>query len=189
MPSSANAIADVIAGGPTRSIHVGTANGRRFVMMAGVGFDAHVVSRINPKMKRALGKLAYVLETLLALLRFPFPTYRVVLDGRAFEAASLVVANGHYYGGRFVCAPDARLDDGWFDVCLFGRAGAWYALRYAAALVLGRLQTLRDVVVIRARTVIVLGDDAEPVQGDGDIVAHLPLEVVAGERIGVVVPA
>jgi len=56
-------------------------------MMAGVGFDAHVVAGIAPRTKRLLGKGAYVLEMLRQLRRFPFPSYRVTVDGAVREAA------------------------------------------------------------------------------------------------------
>ena len=62
MPLRARRIARAIACGDVRSVHVGMVNGRRFLMMAGVGFDAHVVANVNPRLKRAFGKLAYVIE-------------------------------------------------------------------------------------------------------------------------------
>ncbi len=61
MPLDPAAIAEVIAGSTVQDIYLGTANGRRFVMMAGVGFDARVVEAIPARVKRALGKGAYVL--------------------------------------------------------------------------------------------------------------------------------
>ena len=72
------------------------------MMMAGVGFDAHVVAGVSTRLKRAVGKGAYVLETLRQLVRFPFRSIDVGIDGAAYEAASVVVARGRYYGGRFV---------------------------------------------------------------------------------------
>ena len=85
----------------------GIANGRAFFLMAGVGFDAHVVAGVSPRLKRLLGRSAYVLEVLRQLVSFSFPTYRVSIDGMAHEATSVIVARGRYYGGRFVVAPRA----------------------------------------------------------------------------------
>jgi diacylglycerol kinase family enzyme len=47
-------------------------------------------------------------------------------------------------------------------------------LRYTLALALGRLPTREDVRIVSARTIEIDGPAGEPVQGDGDIVAHLP---------------
>ena len=91
----------------------------------------------RPALKRLMGKGAYVLEMLRQLARFPFPVYRVSIDGAAHEAASVVVARGRYYGGRFVVAPEARLDRAELHVCLFRRGGIFRTLRYAIALGMG----------------------------------------------------
>ena len=62
----------------------------------------------------------------------------------------MIVANGRYYGGRFVCAPKARLDSAVFQACLFGRAGRSHVVRYALALLIGRLHRLADVTIVPA---------------------------------------
>jgi diacylglycerol kinase family enzyme len=150
--------------------------------MAGVGFDAHVVANVSLRLKRRLGKGAYVLESLRQLFRFGFPGYRVTVDGRTFEAASVIVAKGHYYAGRFVCAPDARIDLPELHVCLFERNGRWNALRYALALALGRLPRLPDVRIVRGRSISITGPQGDPVQGDGDIIATLPVQIGLASR-------
>ena len=66
-----------------RPIALGAANGRRFILMAGAGFDAHVVAGVSAPDKRWLGKGAYMLAALRQLLVFPFPTYEVPTDNTA----------------------------------------------------------------------------------------------------------
>ncbi len=155
----------------------GIANGRAFVMMAGVGFDAHVVAGVSPRAKRLMGKGAYVLEMLRQLVRFPFPVYRVSIDGAAYEAASVVVARGRYYGGRFIVAPQARLDRAELHVCLFRRGGVFRTIRYAIALGMGNLAKLPDIEIVVGQRVVIDGPPRDPVQGDGDIIARLPVTI------------
>ena len=155
----------------------GLANGRGFLMMAGAGFDAHVVAGVSPRLKRLMGKGAYVVETLRQLRRFTFPRYRVTVDGIVHEAASVIVARGHFYGGRFVVAPNARLEGEDLHVCLFRRGGRWRTIVYALALAFGRLHRLADVEIIRARKVIIEGPPGDPVQGDGDLIGRLPVTI------------
>ncbi len=171
---SARTVAAAILDGRQHSVTLGTVNGRRFSMMAGVGFDAHVVRDVSSKLKRAIGKGAYVLETLRQLVVYKSKFYDVRVDGVAMRAASLLVCNGHYYGGRFVAAPQARLENPDLQVVLFQRKGRFAILRYTLALALGRLPTREDVRIVSARTIEIDGPAGEPVQGDGDIVAHLP---------------
>ena len=172
--SSARAVATAALDGVPRRVWLGSVNGRRFSMMAGVGFDAHVVRGVSTKLKRALGKGAYGLETLRQLATFAPRHYDVIVDGQAHRAASVLVCNGHYYGGRFVAAPDARLDRPGFQVVLFLDAGVRATLGYMAALAAGRLARHPRVRILDARHVEIAGPAGEPVQGDGDIIAALP---------------
>jgi diacylglycerol kinase (ATP) len=182
LPADAIRLAQAISRGDPREVVIGRVNGRAFTMMAGIGFDAHVVANVSLSLKRLTGKLAYVIETLVQLLRYRPAYYEVEVDGTRHRAASAIIAKGHFYGGRFVCAPDARLDAPELHACLFANAGRWHVVRYAVALLLGRLHRLHDVLILPARCVEIAGPAGEPVQGDGDTLAHLParIEVASG---------
>ncbi len=180
--AGADAVAQAIVEGSPRDVTLGLVNGKRFSMMAGVGFDAHVVRDVDTKLKRAIGKGAYVIETLRQLFKFAPRFYDVRIDGVAHRASSVILCNGHYYGGRFVAAPNARLDAPEFQAVLFGKAGRWATIRYAVALALGRLPYLADVTILPARVVEIDGPAGEPVQADGDILAYLPARFEAKPR-------
>ena len=170
-------IAAAIVHGPASPIRLGNANGRWFVMMLGVGFDAEVVRRVGPRLKRIAGRGAYVGQSLLAAFSFPRRHYAVWIDGVRHEATSLVIANGRSYAGRYTFAPEARLDQPALDVCLFRNGGSRAALAYMAALAMGRLERLASVDIVRGSRVRVEGPPGEAVQADGDIALSLPLEV------------
>lgn len=180
------AIARTIAEGEAREIALGqvqmtgadgSAKPRLVTLMAGAGFDAHVVENVDLALKRRIGKGAYVWESLRQLFAFDFAGYDVWIDGVHHRAASVVVANARHYGGRYVLAPDARLEDPLLQVCLFGRSGRLNAMRYAAALTSNRLPQLPDIRVLPARQVRIEGPIGDPLQGDGDTIARLPCEI------------
>jgi len=182
LSSDPAALAEMIATGKGRPICLGrirgqTGRGTVFTAMAGVGFDAHVVAGISLGLKRIIGKGAYVAEALRQLGSFRFPCYQVVADGRAYEAASVIVANGRHYAGRYVCAPAAAIAVPLLHVCLFDSGGPLAALRYMAALQTGRLEARPDYRIVPTRQVTISAPAGEPVQADGDIVAHLPVEI------------
>jgi diacylglycerol kinase (ATP) len=176
LPQAPEALARCIALGAAAPVFAGSANGRRFAMMAGVGFDARVVQGIDLAWKRATGKAAYLVSALACLARLKPCRYEVEIDGVAASAASLVIAKGHYYGGRFVVAAGARLDEPVFEVALFERGTRLDVLRYAAALGANRLSSLPGARFVRGCRVRVAGPEGEPVQIDGDLGASLPLE-------------
>jgi YegS/Rv2252/BmrU family lipid kinase len=175
-------IAHAILHGAPRSVFLGQANARKFAMMAGVGFDALAVTRVHLPIKRRIGKAAYVLAGLIQLAHQKPTLYDVEIDGVTHRAASAIVAKGHFYAGRYICAPAARLDRPVFEICLFLRPGRWNVLRYAVALALNRLDRLSDVTVVSGHRVRITGPAGEPVQSDGDIIALLPVELEIVER-------
>ena len=120
------------------------------------------------------------------MFRFPYPCYRVTVDGMRYDAGSVIIANGHYYGGRFICASQACLDDEAFEVCLFLSTGSLAVLRYGLALLRGRLERLADFRIVRGTEVSIESSGSpqqvEPVQIDGDIGGHLPLTIRPASR-------
>jgi len=175
IPPRSGRVAETVAHGRRRLVHCGRANGRRFLMMAGVGFDAHVVAGVTPTLKRRWGKGAYVWRSLVELVRYRIPTYDVTIDGVAHEAASAIIAKGRHYGGPYVLAPEASLAEPIFDICLFETGGRANAVRAAIALPLGRLPRLSSVRMLRGHRIDIAASRDEPVQADGDLLTTLPL--------------
>ena len=106
----------------------------------------------------------------------------VVVDGVKSTASSVIVANGRYYAGRYSVAPAARLGDPVLYVCLQRRGGAFSALKYSIAMVLGLVHRLPDVDVLPAESVGVYGPEEQPVQADGDIVGYGTHRISARSR-------
>ena len=170
-------VARALSSGTIKPIHVGRANGRRFVMMAGTGFDANVVSQVSLRLKKLMGPLAYVWQSVLQAATDGFDPCDITIDGKPFRTVSVVACNGRRYGGPFIAAPDASLSHDHFQVILMDGRGWLSVLRYGLGLVLGRLNKLHDVRIVTGRTVIAHGTKGQPVQADGDIVTHLPLTI------------
>jgi YegS/Rv2252/BmrU family lipid kinase len=188
LPSDPAELAAIAACGPARAVRAGEihfegerSRSRRFLLMAGIGFDAEVVEKLNLDLKRRAGKLAF-LSSILARLWCYRPTeYRVVaeLEGRTSEhrVASAVATKAHFYAGKFVLAPAARLADPSFELALFKRPGRWPALRALAALAMGRLHRLKDVDIVRVSSFRFATPAGAPVQIDGDVLGRLPASV------------
>src|SRR5690606_16677430 len=123
LPEEPRQIAEIIARGRARPVYLGAVDNRRFSMMASFGYDAQAVDRVSLPLKRRLGKLAYVASAIATWLRLRNVRFSLEIDGQRATAASVVVAKGHYYAGRYQCAPDARLDDPHLHVCLMERTG------------------------------------------------------------------
>lgn len=182
LPRAPDALARTIAFGPSAQGWLGRANGRAFALMLGAGFDASVVASVDPHVKRWLRQGAFVLASLITALRFGQRRYRVEIDGARHEAATVVVAKGHRYGGRFILARPARLWEPAFQVCLFERSGPLAVLRYGFGFLTGRLDRLRGFHILPARHVRISAQDGEAVQADGELLTRLPVEITLDPR-------
>jgi len=193
LPGDVERLAHIAAFAPARRVHPGEILGAgqsepwRFLLMAGIGFDAEVVAHLDLALKRRIGKAAYVLGSLAQLLRHDVARFPALIDDAPAAPASLVVARAHYYGGRFVLAPAARLDEPQLHAVLFPDPSRWAALRYMAAVVSGTLARQCDVERRPAEEIELAGPAGAPVQVDGDIRAYLPARIrLAPEPVAVI---
>jgi diacylglycerol kinase family enzyme len=145
--------------------------------MLGVGFDAHVVCHLPFPLKKALGKGAYVLQSLREMVRYKFPPIRLRIDDVETDAASVIITKGCLYGGRFRLVSDAVPAEPGFSVVLFDWSGPGAALMYGAALPLHLLGHAPGVRHVRARRIDFISNQTVPVQADGDPAGTAPLSV------------
>lgn len=185
LPLGPEAAAQVIAAGREAAIWPGIARGpgdgpegeRLFVQMLGAGLDAAVVHALPPGLKRALGKGAYVWQTLRELARHGFPPLRFSADGGPWEeASSVIVTKGRLYAGRHLVAPGASPLEPGFSLLVQARGGRGRALLAGAALPLNALHLLPFIELRRCATVEITGPGV-PTQCDGDRGPALPLRI------------
>lgn len=171
-------IARTIVAGTARPVQLGEVNGRLFVQMMGAGFDARVIARVDRRLKRRFGRLAFVLAFARVMREHGRDSYTVTFDDGSTDGAPfIVIANGRFYGGAFRLAPGARLDRPGLHVCLFRRGGTLAAIRYGLALVTNRLPERPDVTRRAGVPVRIDGPAGDPVQADGEPAGALPATI------------
>jgi diacylglycerol kinase (ATP) len=173
------AIAAALAFGRTRPLWPGVADSadgsRLFVQMLGAGLDAQVVHTLRLRLKRLLGRGAYVLQTLGESVRYGYMPLRVRIDGRELAATGVVVCKGRLYGGPYMLAPDADPCAPGFSVALFGVGGALATLGYGAALPLNLLPRCPGLTLMRGSEIEICTDGCAPLQTDGDPAGRTPV--------------
>jgi diacylglycerol kinase family enzyme len=192
--ASARRIGAAIADGRTRSISLGTIDGRRFAFAAGIGFDADAVRRVDARGResgRRPGDVYFALQVArtLAQGRYREPLLTIEAPGQEpLRGASVFVANGNpwtYLGPvPLRLAPRARFEGG-IDVVVASSMALRNVPAYARYLFVtgghrgntdSRLRYLHDVDSLTIRC-----DEPLPAQADGD-----DLGDVAELRLGVV---
>ncbi len=182
LPRAPEALASLVVTGPASPIWPGRVGNRAFVMMASAGFDSEIVAALSPELKRRVGRLAFAWGFLVRLWHCPACELTVRADGVEYRAAAVVAAKGRHYAGPFVVAPGADLAEPVLELVLLDRRGRWAMLRYATALLLGRVPRLGDIAIVRARQASIAGNRALPVQADGEIVGELPITLAVADR-------
>lgn len=168
-----------IADGSREAIDLGCAAGRRFSLMAGLGFDADVVGRHHAArlgqagILRPTHRVAYVEPVLRSSLGYRFPPLTLAVEGADGSAETLVgttaiVFNLPRYALGLPFAPAARANDGWLDLVVFRDPGPLRALHYLWLVVRGRHLDQPGVAHRRVRSVRVEVEATVPVQLDGD---------------------
>jgi diacylglycerol kinase family enzyme len=151
---------------------------RHFLMMAGIGLDAHVVNRVNPALKARTGKFAYWVAG-WSLLGKRLAEFDVEIAGERRKCSFALVSKVRNYGGDFEIARSVTLLQDQFEVVLFEGATATRYVKYFAGMALNRLAGMRGVTVLRADRVKISPVDERRayVQIDGELGGKLPAEI------------
>jgi diacylglycerol kinase family enzyme len=189
MPTSPHELADTLLHGEARPIPIGQANGRPFLFVVGVGFDAEAVRLFESKGTRKLGQAGFVWPVLRALISHEDRPLRVMTQRGEDEAQWIIVTRVKHYAANLVLAPDADLHKELFYVLQMKGSGSLTRIRQLAALAVGFLNHDPGVRLEPATWVRIDGDQGVPIQIDGEVLGQLPLEIgLHPERLRVICP-
>lgn len=177
LPLQPRAAAEALLGWRARTIDLGLAGDRYFLLMAGIGFDAAITAGVRPDEKRRLGALAYVLRGIEQTYRVRGARVRLIVDGRPTSGRVLmvVVGNTQLYGGLVKITHRASIDDGMLDVAVFKGDNGLSAVRRLIAILRRRYSEDPEIAYYRARTIQVTARPRMPIQIDGDAIGETPM--------------
>jgi YegS/Rv2252/BmrU family lipid kinase len=177
LPLRPEAAAAALLDGATYTLDLGQANDRYFLLMAGIGFDASVVRRTPPALKRRLGIMAYLIQGFTIARNIRGTRVRIELDGRPITGRILMIliSNSRLYGGFVQITHHASLTDGLLDVAVIKGQDARSAPLHLLSIFLRQHQLDPDLLYYRAREVRVSGPVPLDVQVDGDTIGRTPM--------------
>jgi len=184
----------VVAQGNSRKIYLGlmtdetTNQSRYFVLMAGIGLDASVVGRVQPSLKKRIGKGAFWISGLSHLATWNPQPFTLEINGDKYKATFAAIGKAARYGGDLAITPGARLDQPEFEVCIIQTASRVRYLRLLShAMRNGMPRNKPEVRFVNAVTVKAYGN--APVQIDGELIGALPMRFeIAPHSLEVIVP-
>jgi diacylglycerol kinase family enzyme len=162
--------------GKTRSLSVGVLESegvsRRFVLMAGIGFDGAVVRDVRLPVKRFLKQGAYAIAAIISCLKWDRSLIEVRTPERSIACHSVIICNASRYGGSFTLAPECSVfSPGLTAICVQKNSRRTY-LQLALELLKGRIASSPAIIRIPADGCEIRG--IKPLQIDGDFIGYTP---------------
>ncbi|KJR41867.1 hypothetical protein MCHI_002244 [Candidatus Magnetoovum chiemensis] len=145
---------------------------RLFTLMAGIGFDGEVVYSLNNKMKTALGRFSYIINGLNVFANYRPKSLDINIDKKSFSGYSIIINKAARYGGNFMSAPNANINNTDLYACVFEGKKRLDLLRYALGIVTKTHTNFRDVKYIKCAEIKIDGD--AQIQIDGDYFGKTP---------------
>jgi diacylglycerol kinase family enzyme len=162
---------EVALEGGLRRFDVGVADDRYFAVMAGMGFDAHMLEATSDTAKARIGWPAYLMGAMRHLTDRPMRVTIRVDDGEPMRrrARSVLIANVGRLQGGVKLLTEAAPDDGLLDIAILTPRTLrhWAALAWAVVRRNGPVPSMQ---VLRGERVEVLSDRPQPRQLDGDVI-------------------
>lgn len=190
-------LAEVIRRGACVSLDAGEANGKIFLLMAGCGFDAEVVRRMDQTRTGHIRHLSYFKPIVDSIRTYRYPELEITaLDpagggsgSQPLRARWAFVANLPCYAAGLNVVPGADGTDGQLDVCGLRDGSLLSGLLYLGGVIAGQHHTWPNCRTFRARRVRIESAERVPYQLDGDSAGFLPVEIqVLPRRLTLIVP-
>ncbi|MGH3086522.1 MAG: diacylglycerol/lipid kinase family protein [Rubrobacteraceae bacterium] len=165
---------EVLVAGRVRVVDAGEVNGVRFNNGLGIGFDAEVAAGVKVAPSYLGGTGRYMWSVGRLLWGFKCHEATLKLDGeKVVEAETILVAAalGTTYGAMFKLAPEAKLDDGLFDVVWSEKIGRLTVMRIIPSALAGTIMRHGEVNMMRAAKLEVDLAETVPAHVDGEILS------------------
>lgn len=166
-----------------RSVDAGSCNGRLFLNGVGVGFDGEVVKSMGRK-RIIAGHLAYLGTVIRKIFFYREKVLELEYNGRKERDRYFMisVANGSRYGGGFMVAPQAVVDDGWLDLVIIGKIHPLKRFFYLPRVEKGKHIALPFVKVDKVKQIVIRASESVPAHIDGELIAvnEFTIELLPG---------
>jgi len=184
--------ADVIVGGSTRPVDVGTVNGHAFFNVASIGLSSDLAQGLDPVLKKRFGRLGYALAAIKVLAKAGHFKARILEKGTAItvDTYQIAVGNGVHYGGGNVVQEHAEIDDGHLDLYSLEMKNLWKLALMLRSFRAGTHGAWKEVRTAKCVEFDIETEVPMPVNADGEIVTSTPAHFkVHPSAISVFAPA
>ncbi len=146
-------------------------NDKVFLSTAGIGYDAHVAKKMASAKTRGL--LTYFWIVSHEYLNYGPRKYTIDIDGQRIERKAFLItlANSSQFGYNTAISPEARVDDGFIDVCIVRKIPFLLVPFVIPRLFSRSFHKTHYIEIIRGKNVSIERKQGKSVHFDGDYYA------------------
>ncbi|NOT94424.1 diacylglycerol/lipid kinase family protein [Ferruginibacter sp.] len=167
-------------------IDIGKCNSQYFINGVGIGFEGEVAKALTGKKKLA-GKTSFLITILKKIFTYRSKSYSIHSAEHNFAGKKLLldISNGRRAGGGFHIAPQAKADDGLFDVVTAAALNSIERLRYLPVIEKGKHLGLPFITHFNTQKIVIECDNIIQYHLDGEYAEakKLTIEILPGKLI------
>lgn len=162
-----------LAKGDIRQVDIGKCNEKYFLLWSGIGIDAFIVHRIEPRKQweKNFTLVRYGASAVWSARQWQGVNIRVLIDGTQIEGKFMLVEASNirlYAGGLATLSPRATLDDGLMELWLFDGDSIEQILQQAWSLWSGKHIDSEKVRYVQFEQIVLESDAPIHMQMDGE---------------------
>lgn len=147
---------------------------KRFLLMAGIGFDGYVVKNIRFKGSSLIKKMLFVMEGIKRLFAKDKNMIEIITTGKKICCYHAVICKASKYGGNFIIAKRGIIKEPSFEILVFTNNSKILLLKFFFS-VLFSLPYPMEVIRFFSDNIEIKGN--KPVQIDGEFFGYAPCQI------------
>ena len=182
---------EIIVADETMDLDIGKVNDQYFINIAGGGRLTELTYDVPIKLKTVLGQLAYYIKGIEMLPSLKPARARIEYDGNVLDEDIMLflISNSNSVGGFEKLAPDAKLDDGYFDMLILKKVNLAEFIHIASLALRGAHLNNDNIIYAKSKRIKVTPSEKMQLNIDGEYGGLLPGEFVnLNKHIEIIVP-
>lgn len=152
---------------------------RFFINITDVGMGGEVARKLENKIPLLSNKTQYAIRIVSTFLTYKKALIQAKSENYDWkgQVMNFIVANGKWFGNGLGVAPDAVLDDGFFEIAILGDIGLLDYLKHLDTVKKGEKVIHPEVSYNRIKEIFITSGDGSsvPIDMDGEFVGYAPL--------------
>ncbi|WP_085993291.1 diacylglycerol kinase [Oceanobacillus senegalensis] len=180
IPRDIRKATDIIVEGHSAFLDIGRVNEHYFINIAGGGKLTELTYDVPAKLKTVLGQMAYYVKGIEMLPSLKPARVKIEYDGNVIDEDIMIflVSNSNSVGGFEKLAPEAKLDDGYFDLFILKKVNLAEFVRVASLAVRGAHLSDDNIIYKQAKRITVTPEEKMQLNIDGEYGGLLPGEFI-----------